>query len=240
MHGKQREEYRDMVPGTIISSKSDGSDDDGDGMSIRIHGLGKTEFGTGRPRKKATSKASSSVMVNYTPLGSSSENVGDMPAVLNVNPALNNGTGNNVQVMNLLDGAPAPGSLEQLAMVNNSWLEGIPGGMFDWGACCYLSVCLDIDCVIFQANGMNFLRDWETMLARPSLMDLGGLGEWRHRRSHQDEFPAQTKECTGVDRKHILTRRRRMRANHRMVVCYGTRRRDLMYIFCRCVSIVGW
>ena len=36
VHGKQREEYRDMVPGTIISGKSD---DDEDGMSIRIHSL---------------------------------------------------------------------------------------------------------------------------------------------------------------------------------------------------------
>jgi len=208
--------------------------------------MGKTEFGTDRPRKKATSKASksNSVMVNYTPLGSSSENVGEVPAVLNVNPALNNGTGNNVQVMNLLDGAPAPGSLEQLAMVNNSWLEGIPGGMFDWGGCCYLSVCLDIDCVIFQANGTNFLRDWGTMLARPSLMDLKGLGRWRHRRSRQDECPAQTKECAGGVRKRILTRRRRMRANHRTVVCYGTRglcwtKRFNVYILPRCVGTVG-
>lgn len=39
----------------------------------------------------------------------------------------------NVQVLNVLDGPQASGMLEQFAMADVGLLEGIPGGMFDWG-----------------------------------------------------------------------------------------------------------
>jgi hypothetical protein len=39
----------------------------------------------------------------------------------------------NVQVMNVLDVPQASNTLEQFAMADTGFLEGIPGGMFDWG-----------------------------------------------------------------------------------------------------------
>jgi hypothetical protein len=56
---------------------------------------------------------------------------------VNVNPILNEGgipECENVHVMNTLDSAPASTRvLEQLALADNNLLDGIPGGMFDWG-----------------------------------------------------------------------------------------------------------
>ena len=57
----------------------------------------------------------------------------------NVNPAMDAVTesaAGHVQVMNVLDGPHAPNVLEQLAMTDTGFLEGIPGGMFDWGELC--------------------------------------------------------------------------------------------------------
>ncbi|KAI0780657.1 fungal-specific transcription factor domain-containing protein [Trametes elegans] len=67
-------------------------------------------------------------MVQFTPLG------GNYP---NMNPALDNQMGlpENVQVMNVLD-HPQGGNvnvLEQHAMADAGFLEGIPPSMFDWG-----------------------------------------------------------------------------------------------------------
>lgn len=118
-------------------------------------------------------------MVNYTPLGGTStggtglagSNGLPTDPMSNVNPAMNASAliGNNVQLINMLDGQPSiigggnatvsgdpaagagagtgtaaagadaggmamMGTLEQMAMADNNWLEGIPGGMFDWGA----------------------------------------------------------------------------------------------------------
>ncbi|KAI0372936.1 hypothetical protein BV20DRAFT_1050357 [Pilatotrama ljubarskyi] len=68
-------------------------------------------------------------MVHFTPLGG-----GNFP---NMNPALDNQMGlpENVQVMNLLDHPQGgnPNVLEQHAMVDAGFLEGIPPSMFDWG-----------------------------------------------------------------------------------------------------------
>jgi len=62
-----------------------------------------------------------------------------MPAAFpNMNPALNNvatQTPGNVQVLNVLDVPEASTTLEQFAMADVGFLEGIPGGMFDWGMC---------------------------------------------------------------------------------------------------------
>lgn len=67
-------------------------------------------------------------MVNYTPLG------GNYP---NMNPALNENVTvppGTVQVMNMLD-VPTTGdnALEQMAMQDVSYLQGMPNHMFDWG-----------------------------------------------------------------------------------------------------------
>ena len=67
-------------------------------------------------------------MVHFTPLG------GNFP---NMNPALDHhmGVPENVQVMNVLD-HPQAGNmnvLEQQAMADAGFLDGIPPSMFDWG-----------------------------------------------------------------------------------------------------------
>ncbi|KAI0636701.1 fungal-specific transcription factor domain-containing protein [Trametes polyzona] len=74
--------------------------------------------------------ADQSSMVHFTPLG------GNFPN-MNMNPALDNQMGlpENVQVMNVLD-HPQGGNLnvlEQQAMADAGFLEGIPPSMFDWG-----------------------------------------------------------------------------------------------------------
>jgi hypothetical protein len=51
----------------------------------------------------------------------------------NVNPVMNSSVPGNVQVMNVLDVPQASNTLEQFAMADIGLLEGIPGGMFDWG-----------------------------------------------------------------------------------------------------------
>jgi hypothetical protein len=74
-------------------------------------------------------------MVNLTPLGGRAR--GNFQ---NVNPAMNNVNATapgNVQVMNVLDVPQASGTLEQFAMADTGFLEGIPGGMFDWGMFIY-------------------------------------------------------------------------------------------------------
>lgn len=128
-HGKTRGSYKDVPPETVISS---GSDEEEEG---------------GR-RAVAQNLSAPPSMVHFTPLGgggggadlaSLRAGAGLTHANANVNPAMNvsAGMGENVQVMNLLDASgqnfAMPGSLEQWALADNSLLEGIPGGMFDWG-----------------------------------------------------------------------------------------------------------
>lgn len=89
-----------------------------------------------------TSGAGNSTIVNMMSMG------GNFEGEQNVNPAMNSrmGTPGNVQVMNVLDVPQASNTLEQFAMDDFGLLEGIPGGMFDWGKPLDTSVaCLDID-----------------------------------------------------------------------------------------------
>lgn len=74
-----------------------------------------------------------SSMVTITPLSSAR---GDGASFPNMNPALNGMTSetpSSVQVLNMLDVPQASNTLEQFAMADVGLLEGIPGGMFDWG-----------------------------------------------------------------------------------------------------------
>ena len=71
-------------------------------------------------------------MVSYAPLGA-----GNYP---NVNPAMNPAMNpgqvlppGHVQVMNLLDQPSSGSTLQQLAMADAGFLEGMPSSMFDWG-----------------------------------------------------------------------------------------------------------
>ena len=76
-------------------------------------------------------------LVHFTPLtAGGGRNSGDGSDYMNVNPAMNrsaSGSGN-VQVMNTLD-AVQGGSMANLQAyaTADGFLEGIPGGMFDWG-----------------------------------------------------------------------------------------------------------
>jgi hypothetical protein len=39
----------------------------------------------------------------------------------------------NVQVMNVLDVPQGGNTIQEFALADTGFLEGIPGGMFDWG-----------------------------------------------------------------------------------------------------------
>ncbi|KAI0054009.1 hypothetical protein FA95DRAFT_1551794 [Auriscalpium vulgare] len=115
-HGQaKKDEYGGLLPGTILPSNSDSEEDEDE-----------ADEALGGNRERASGS-----IVELTPLGNPG---GALPA--NVNPALNEGASapsGSVQVMNALDQSPAGMALEQLAMADNSWLQGLPGGMFDWG-----------------------------------------------------------------------------------------------------------
>ncbi|KIJ69323.1 hypothetical protein HYDPIDRAFT_172743 [Hydnomerulius pinastri MD-312] len=115
-HGEARKgDYEGIPQGTIITSSDEESDERPDPPSRR-----------------------GSSLVNITPLMSGGglargESASSFP---NMNPALNNVTSQtpgNVQVLNVLDVPQASNTLEQFAMADVGLLEGIPGGMFDWG-----------------------------------------------------------------------------------------------------------
>ncbi|KAK7054697.1 hypothetical protein VNI00_003160 [Paramarasmius palmivorus] len=64
-------------------------------------------------------------MVNYTPLGGGRER--------NLNPAMNRETGPDNQVINLSDQPqPTINALQEFAMADTGYLEGIPSGMFEF------------------------------------------------------------------------------------------------------------
>ncbi|CDO73555.1 hypothetical protein BN946_scf185014.g25 [Trametes cinnabarina] len=81
-----------------------------------------------QPQRMHMQGSDQASMVHFTPLG------GNFP---NMNPALDNQMGlpENVQVMNVLDHPQAGNAnvLEQYAMADAGFLEGIPPSMFDWG-----------------------------------------------------------------------------------------------------------
>jgi hypothetical protein len=126
-HGKVKGAYPEIAPGVIIESTSD-EDDEGEVMSLLFEEDGLTRAADGTPSAVAEEHEGSGAQP--APAATQDEKV-------NVNPVLNEGgmTGSdNVRLMNLLDSAPSSArALEQLAMADNNWLDGIPGGMFDWG-----------------------------------------------------------------------------------------------------------
>jgi hypothetical protein len=129
-HGKARGAFTGVGPGVIIESHSD--DDEGEVKSLLFKEDGLTRGADGAPSAGAPDAESGAQ--------TSSGRNGDVIANVNVNvnPVLNEGgmpECENVHVMNVLDSAPASTrALEQLALADNNWLDGIPGGMFDWGA----------------------------------------------------------------------------------------------------------
>jgi hypothetical protein len=127
-HGKAKGTFTGVGPGVIIESHSD--DDEGEVKSLLLKEDRLTRGADGAPPAGAQDAESGAQ--------TSSGQDGDVNVNVNVNPVLNEGgiaECENVHVMNVLDSAPASTrALEQLALADNNWLDGIPGGMFDWGA----------------------------------------------------------------------------------------------------------
>jgi hypothetical protein len=124
-HGDVKGAYPEIAPGLIIESNSD-EDDEGEVMSLLCVADGLTRATDGAPSAGAAEQE-----------GSEAQSAATQDEKVNVNPVLNEGGmpgSENVRLMNLLDSAPASTrALEQFAMADNNWLDGIPGGMFDWG-----------------------------------------------------------------------------------------------------------
>jgi len=113
-----RKNYEDLLPGVVVPSSDSGSE-----TGSQIEPITNTSTAGPPP---------SSSMVNITPLGSARPGA----SFPNVNPVMNSvmtSAPGNVQVMNVLDEPQASNTLEQFAMTDTGFLEGIPGGMFDWG-----------------------------------------------------------------------------------------------------------
>ncbi|KAI0306625.1 fungal-specific transcription factor domain-containing protein [Multifurca ochricompacta] len=123
-HGKVKGAYPEVAPGMIIESHSD-EEDEGEVTSMLSEEDRLTQGADGVPLAEAQDHE------DETRPGTTQD------ANANVNPVLNVGGmpgSENVHVMNLLDSAPASTrALEQFALADNNWLDGIPGGMFDWG-----------------------------------------------------------------------------------------------------------
>lgn len=115
-HGKAKGTFTGVGPGVVIESHSD--DDEGEVKSLLQDGLTRGADGAPLAAHDSGAETSSGRDVNVNPV----LNEGRMPEC------------ENVHVMNVLDSAPASTrTLEQLALADNNWLDGIPGGMFDWG-----------------------------------------------------------------------------------------------------------
>lgn len=123
-HGKVKGAYPDVAPGVIIDSHSD-DEEEGAVMSL----LSKED----RLTRGADGALLAGAHGDESGVRSSPAQDGNV----NVNPVLNDGgmpESEHVRVMNVLDSAPASArALEELALADNNWLDGIPGGMFDWG-----------------------------------------------------------------------------------------------------------
>ena len=98
----------------------------------------------GSNQSNVGSGSNTAPLVNLTPLtpagrGSNYNNV-------NVNPAMNYAQSApvNVQLMNVLDAAQGETNLAEFAIADNGFLEGIPGGMFDWSMIFFHCIMLSI------------------------------------------------------------------------------------------------
>ncbi|KAI0723969.1 fungal-specific transcription factor domain-containing protein [Cerioporus squamosus] len=117
-------EIKDLPEGTVVTGEGSGDEAAGrGGSSSARQQLSRQQQAQHQQMQGHTGQQS---MVNFSPLA------GNFP---NMNPALNDqlSAPENVQVMNVLDQAHAGNALEQQAMADVGFLEGIPGTMFDWG-----------------------------------------------------------------------------------------------------------
>ncbi|KAG7092616.1 hypothetical protein E1B28_008959 [Marasmius oreades] len=103
-----KHDLKDIPKGMVIGGTSD--DEESEVVSTQLGGTG--------------SSATSPSMVNFSPLVAGG----------NLNPAMNGETSPNNQVINLLGHSQANSStIQEFAMADNGYLEGLPNGMFEWG-----------------------------------------------------------------------------------------------------------
>lgn len=95
----------------------------------------RSPVGSNQQQSVVGPSSNAAPLVNLTPL----HPAGRGPNFNNVNPAMNyaHSAPGNVQLMNVLDAAQGGTNLADFAMADNGFLEGIPGGMFDWGMIIY-------------------------------------------------------------------------------------------------------
>ncbi|KAF9265527.1 hypothetical protein L218DRAFT_979042 [Marasmius fiardii PR-910] len=99
-----KDDLKDIPKGMVIGGSSD--DEESEEVSTQLGGAG-----------------SSSNMVNFTPLVAGG----------NLNPAMNGEASPNNQVINLLGNSQASSTtIQELAMADSGYLEGLPNGMFEW------------------------------------------------------------------------------------------------------------
>jgi len=142
--GNTAEQLKDVPEGVVISA-GDGDEDDDAAGSVDGEGEPEQQQLTEQQRVQHTQEQqrlqSSAPLVNMTPLS-----VGDGRGsqYSNVNPAMNlqaaQTAPSNVQVMNILDSSQSGSTITDLAMADTGFLEGIPGGMFDWGSSLFIQV----------------------------------------------------------------------------------------------------
>jgi hypothetical protein len=124
--GKAKGAYPEVAPGVIIDGHSD-DEDEGEVMSMLSKEDRLTRGADGAPAGGAHDDESGT----QSPPGQERNGNG------NVNPVLNDSgmpESENIHVMNTLNSAPpSRQALEEFALADNNWLDGIPGGMFDWG-----------------------------------------------------------------------------------------------------------
>jgi hypothetical protein len=129
--GTTKGAYPETAPGVIINSHSD-DEDEGEVMSL----LSKEDILTRGADGALPAGAHDDASGAQSSPGQDASPRQDGNA--NVKPVLNEGRmpeNENVHVMNVLDSGPVTArSLEEFAVADN-WLDGIPGGMFDWGTC---------------------------------------------------------------------------------------------------------
>lgn len=145
--------------------------------------------GSGAQLMNAQSGPSSATpMVNLTPLSG-----GRGSQYSNVNPAMNlqasqSGSAN-VQVMNILDGSQSSTAMADLAMADNGFLDGIPGGMFDWGTSCSLFDWGEVS----GANAIYscYAGQWDTFFSRFSSQSANAAGSMSAFAQHQQQQQQQ-------------------------------------------------
>jgi len=93
-------------------------------------------------RSTGSAQTTSPPMVQFTPIGGRRSG-----SFSNMNPTLNMQTQHpgNVQVMNVLDVPQGGNTIQEFALADTGFLEGIPGGMFDWGEQSFIYIYIKID-----------------------------------------------------------------------------------------------